>query len=73
MKKRDKRNDAFFKCKKYALNSDYPMAGIWLARAEKLCPLTELQAWSFKKIVGLDRYLEIVPKRLLEFGFVNIS
>lgn len=65
------RNDAFCSAKKYAKNYNYIMASIWLIRADGLAPLTEIQAWSFKNIVGLDKYLEIAPKRLLEFDFVK--
>lgn len=71
MNKEQKRNDYFHKAKDCAKLEQWPMAHIWLDRAERTCPLTVMQGWSFKMIAGREKFNEIAPKRLLEYDFLD--
>lgn len=53
------RNHSVAYAKEFARNESYDMMNVWLERAVAAHPLTALQMWGLRRIIGVYKYDEL--------------
>lgn len=70
MNLRVRRNDAISKAKEYARSESWDMMMAWLERAQSYWPISELQMYYLRKIIGPYKYEELKLNRFLLIGLL---
>ena len=60
-----KRNDALSHARNFARRENWTATVTWLERAAKFMPLTPMQAWRFRMIMGDDRFFGLKISRFV--------